>query len=92
MTGKKKPAKRAKTKKAKATRQPGVLTVDLGANLVPADGVTCGCYIRSLVMMGKSTEEILALVGKHFPKSTAKGSDVSWTRARLRAAGKKLPG
>ena len=83
------PAKRKA--KAKAKRGPAVLTVDLPPNLVPGEGTTCGAYIRSLLMIGKGTDEILGLVRKHYPESTAKGSDVSWNRRKLRDAGKAIP-
>jgi len=81
------------TKKRKAAkRATAPLTITLPANLKPPADTTCGCYIRSLLVAGKGTEEILALVHKHYRGSTAKGSDISWNRAKLRAAGKKLPG
>ena len=89
---KKKAAKKKAAKAKSATpRKVAPLTVELSDNLKPGADVTCGCYIRSLVMKGKGTDEILKLVGKHYPDSTAKGSDVSWNRAKLKAAGKKVP-
>ncbi len=89
---KKKAAKKKAAKAKSATpRKVAPLTVELGDNLKPGADVTCGCYIRTLVMKGKGTDEILKLVGKHYPDSTAKGSDVSWNRAKLKAAGKKVP-
>jgi len=78
-------------RKAPPKREAAPLTIKLPANLKPPTGTTSGCYIRSLVMLGKPTDEILELVHKHFKGSTAKGSDVSWNRAKLRAAGKKMP-
>ncbi|MFI5387593.1 MAG: hypothetical protein ACHQ50_15910 [Fimbriimonadales bacterium] len=81
------PAKRKPT----AKRAP-VLTVSLPPNLKPVEGTTCGAYIRSLLVMGKATEDILVLVRKHFPESKAKNSDVSWNRGRLKAVGKTIPG
>ena len=83
--------KAAKAKKAPKPRVAAPLTGDLGAGNAPGADMTSGCYIRSLVMKRVGTEDILKLVHKHFKDSTAKGSDVSWNRAKLKAAGKKVP-
>ena len=91
---KKKAAKKstkAKTNGHGGGRVAGDLLYDLPKNLMPPAEAKSGAYIRSLIMLGKSTEEIVELVKKHFKGSTAKGSDVSWNRAKLRAAGKKVP-
>jgi hypothetical protein len=78
-------------KKPPPRREAAPLTVKLPANLKPAEDVTCGCYIRSLIVAGKSAGEILELVHKHFKGSTAKPSDVSWNRSKLKAAHVKVP-
>lgn len=90
MAKKKKVAK----KKVKGDRKPRVsapLYGELGAGSKPAADMTCGCYIRSLIMAGTSTDKILAKVKTHYPDSSAKASDVSWNKGKLKAAGKKIP-
>ena len=89
---KKKTAAKKAAKKTATPRKVAPLTVELGAGNAPPKDTTCGCYIRSLVMLGTlTTAQILAKVAKHYPDSTSKPSDVSWNRAKLRAAGKKVP-
>jgi len=84
--------KAAKAKKAPTPRKVAPLFIELTGNGKPPADTTCGCYIRSLVMRGDTTNaDILKLVAKHYPESTAKGSDISWNRAKLGAAGKKVP-
>jgi hypothetical protein len=68
------------------------LTATLPTYLKPPADMICGIFIRSLIVAGKSTAEILELVHMHFKGNTAKGSDISWNRAKLRATGRKLPG
>lgn len=91
---KKKVVKKKAAKKPAGERKPRAsapLYEEL-ATSQPKSGMTCGCYIRSLLMKGgKTTETIIELVKKYFPESSAKNSDVSWNRGRLKAAGKKLP-
>ncbi len=87
----KKAVKKAAKKAAKKTATPRVKApafIEIGGGAPPA-GTTCGLYIRSLIMKGATTEDILAKVKKHYPDSTAKGSDVSWNRQKLRADGVK---
>lgn len=92
MATKTKAKKAPKAKKAAKPRVVAPLTAKLGAANAPGECATAGCYIRSLVMTGDLTNEaILKLVHKHFKDSTAKGSDISWNRAKLRAEGKKVP-
>lgn len=91
MATKKKAAKKKAVKKSATPRVAAPLTIEVSGNAAPPKGTTCGCYIRSLVMAGKGTEDILKLVHKHFPDTTAKGSDVSWNRKKLKDAGKKVP-
>jgi len=89
---KKKPAAKKAATKTATPRKVAPLTVELGTGNAPPKDTTCGCYIRSLVMVGTlTTAEILAKVKKHYPDSTSRPSDVSWNRAKLRAAGKKVP-
>jgi hypothetical protein len=84
--------KAAKAKKASTPRAVAPLTAPLGAGNKPGADMTAGCYIRSLVMLGELTNaEILKKVHTHFKDSTAKGSDISWNRGKLKAAGKKVP-
>jgi len=88
---KKTPAKKAAKKAAKKSATPRVKApafIEIGNGAPPA-GTTCGLFIRSLIMKGATTEDILAKVKKHYPDSTAKGSDVSWNRQKLRADGIK---
>lgn len=91
MATKKKAVKKAK--KTKTERKPRVaapLFSELNGNKPNVD-MNCGAYIRSMVMAGKSTDTILEQVGKHYPDSKAKASDVSWNKGKLKAAGKKIP-
>ncbi len=67
-------------------------TYELGADLAPPEDAKSGAYIRSLLLLGKSAEEILKLVHKHFADSTAKSSDVSWNKGKLREKGIAIPG
>jgi hypothetical protein len=91
----KKPAVKKSAKKA-GERKPRVaapLFEELSTS-APKANMTCGCYIRSLLMKGgknATTAAILDLVKKHYPDSSAKASDVSWNRQKLRNDGKKLP-
>lgn len=93
-TTKKTAKKTAKKKAVKADRKPRVkaaLFEDLNGTTPKADQ-NCGSYIRSLLMAGKlDTDGILAKVKQHYPDSSAKGSDVSWNRQKLRTEGKKVP-
>lgn len=50
-------------------------------------GPGSGAYIRSLLVEGRSTEEILEAVRRRFPASRAGPGDVSWNRNRLRREG-----
>lgn len=90
----KKKATKKKAAKSKGERKPRAsapLYEELNTS-APKSDMTCGCYIRSLLMRGKhTTEDILGLVKKHYPESSAKGSDVSWNRQKLRNAGKRVP-
>lgn len=43
-----------------------------------------GARMRELIEAGKDTKEILAIIHKEFPESTAGPSDVSWNRRKLR--------
>jgi len=90
-TAKKAAKKKAAKKTASAPRVVAPLTAPLAAGNAPTAGMTSGCYIRSLIMLKVDTPDILKLVHKHFKGSTAKGSDISWNRAKLRAAGKVIP-
>ncbi len=88
-TKKKATKKPAKEKKARVVAP---LFSDLPAGNKPTADMTCGAYIRSLIMTGKfTTEQMLEKVGTHYKGSKAKGSDISWNRQKLRAAGKKVP-
>ncbi len=88
----KKGGRKPAAKKEKGTpRAAAALTYDLPKNLSPPADAKSGAYIRSLIMLGKGTEDILKLVKQHFKGSTAKGSDVSWNRAYLKDHGKKVP-
>lgn len=94
MVAKAKKSTKKATKKTGAKKAPGKvgeLTCPLPANLSPPEGTKSGTYIRSLIMKGLSTDDILTHVHKHFKGSTAKPSDVSWNRARLRDGGKTPP-
>ena len=89
-TAEKAPAKK-KVAGEKKARKSAPLFEELSSNAPKAD-MTCGCYIRSLLMKGgKDTAAILELVKKHYPDSSAKASDVSWNKGKLKAAGKKVP-
>ncbi len=88
----KKAAKKKAAKKSATPRVVAPLFIVIEGNGKPPADTTCGCYIRSLVMRGTDTNaDILKLVKKHYPESTAKGSDISWNRAKLKGAGKKVP-
>lgn len=47
-----------------------------------------GAYVSGLLLKGKSTEEILALVGKQFPQANTSAASVSWYRSKLHTEGK----
>jgi hypothetical protein len=47
-----------------------------------------GAYIQGLLIHGKSTEEILLAVAKHFPDAQTTRNSVSWYRSKLRTSGK----
>ena len=88
----KKPARKVKAKaKASGTGRRGtVMTIPLPPNLVPGEGVGSGLYVRSLIMLGKGTDEILALVHKHIAGAETTAQNVSWYRGQLRKAGEKV--
>lgn len=90
MATKKKTAKKKTAKKIKTPRVAAPLFVELNGNK-PAADMKCGTYIRSMIMAGKTTPVILEQVAKHYPDSSAKASDVSWNKGKLKAAGKKIP-
>lgn len=46
-----------------------------------------GARIREMLLKGMESEEILKVIHKEFPDSTAKSSDVSWNRGKLRKDG-----
>lgn len=89
---KKKTAKKKKTPKGeRKPRKVAPLFGELGAGGKPTADMTCGSYIRSLIMAGTATDKILSKVKTHYPDSSAKASDVSWNKGKLKAAGKKIP-
>lgn len=47
-----------------------------------------GAYVAGLLLKGKSTEEILALVDAHFPGSHTSQGSVAWYRSKLHRQGK----
>jgi hypothetical protein len=46
-----------------------------------------GYRMREMLVQGKSTEAILAVIHKEFPESTAAASDVSWNKRKLAQQG-----
>ncbi len=56
----------------------------------PDSGVGSGAYIRSLLVAGRGTDEILAAVHANYPLSKATKGDVAWNRGRLRKEGVAL--
>lgn len=86
-------APEAATNGADRCREVEIKKTAVGAGMVePAAGQGSGAYIKSLLLGGAhTTEQILALVHQHFPKSKASKSDVVWNRGRLKKEGVAVP-
>lgn len=79
-------AKRGETgATSKRTAAPRRRKEDAAVDRKPA-GI--GAYVSGLLLKGKSTEEILALVGKQFPQANTSAASVSWYRSKLHMEGK----
>lgn len=85
----KKPAAKTGAANAKAdktkTPAPRRRKEDAAVDRKPA---RVGAYVSGLLLKGKSTEEILALVGKQFPEAKTSRSSVAWYRSKLHSEGK----
>jgi hypothetical protein len=85
--------KAAKRPKAASRERPA--TIAPGTRPNPKNGGSAGFgtgrgsgyRIRELLLQKKSCDEILAVIHKEFPQSTAKPSDVSWNKRKLEQQG-----